>query len=983
MSLCGNHQNVGDEDGGLLDREHLYSRRHNRPYSYASALPPERPVSVPTTPASSTPTTPTSMNSSSPASSPFARPPRPPRPEQQNPGDRGSLLRASILESALELGVGSNRTVANWIFNPVDEEDEEEENQGVLSPSLTYASTATSEESNLSAGLAQRSQPGAGILLNGKEIPLSLDTSVQYSQRNGLSPGGATPDRSLQFDLRANPEPRPISPAPVPAPSPQPSLSLKNRLRKPRPDGYESDGGYVSESGKGKKEKKEKEKKKGKKKGKDKDGDGEGGATDYESDGAYLSEASVKKKKSKKEKKDKSKSKGAESPATDYETDKGYSSSFSRSRSKKQSVTSPVSGDESDGGYLSESTKKRRFFRLNSKSRKKQDSLDSAQDQPPPVPALPTLPLPIHDKWSRANTPLADSRNGTPLPGDHYVSVRPSVETFSTMDTTTSMDTSLTADTSSTTFGSDEKPDSDESLEGLTRAFQDAESVRSPSIDFLSAFRRPNRPISPSKLNPFSHGDRAESPISPRSPVAALSPSRSIRSRPQISAPNTTTLNLSAKHVPVPLTLTPPTPTSSSHPPGRIPPSPDPEYVLVTPNPSTSTPGSADEGQGHHSSPSVGSSGGPPSPTMQRPHVLAYYDLPPPSPPPRGPLPDVPSDISRSTSPSWSMMESSSHPPSRFPRSAPADTADPRGLQQRPLASPVDRDRPNTASPHPLSREISRDVPTIAQPIPPAQRGRMSPFPTAPVLPRDQTAPLVRQTSKLTQEAVSRALRNGNAPASASPYPVGHSRWPSNERVGVASGPASAQPYLGRDSHWPTGGKLNVQWQPRSASAMDNRRPVSADIDVEGPSDDERSFLVYDDEEQPGDISDQSLSAPNTRPASTEPPEPSPDVNAILAGFRARRDADLADRQGRKLERDTVAGIVAGYERDTMYLDVDEGGGDRSSVWSEANSRYSFLDGEKSAAIREKFVRRVEAMYGQDVIPPVPRLDQGVSSRIG
>ncbi|RPD58223.1 hypothetical protein L226DRAFT_536804 [Lentinus tigrinus ALCF2SS1-7] len=925
------------------------------------------------------------MNSSSPNASPFARPPRP--EQQQNPENRGSLLRASILESALELGVGSSRTVANWIFNPVDEVEEEEENQGVISPSLTYASTATSEESNLSAGLAQRSQPGAGILLNGKELPLSLDTSVQYSQRNGLSPGGITPDRSLQFDLRTTPEPRAISPLP-PAPSPQPSLSLKNKLRKARPDGYESDGGYMSEGGKGKKEKKEKKSKK-KGKDKDKDGAGEGGATDYESDGAYLSEASVKKKKSKKEKKDKSKSKSTDSPATDYETDKGYSSSFSRSRSKKQSVTSPVSGDESDRGYLSESTKKRRFFRLNSKSRKKQDSLDSAHEQPPPVPALPTLPLPIHEMFSRANTPVVDSRNATPIPGEPSISVRPSVETFSTMDTSTSMDTTLTADTTSTTLGSDERLDSDESLEGLTRAFQDAESVRSPSIDFLSTFRRPNRSLSPSKLNPFSHGDRAESPVSPRSPVAALSPSRSIRSRPQISAPNTTTLNLSAttKHVPVPLTLTPPTPTASTHA-GRIPPSPDPDYVLVTPNPST--PASADEGQGHHSTPSAGSSGGPPSPTVPRPHVLAYYDLPPPSPPPRGPLPDVPSDISRSTSPSWSMMESSLASPSRFPRSAPADTADPRGLQQRPLASPMDRDRPNTAAPHhpsreshPLSREISRDVPTIAQPIPPAQRGRMSPFPTAPVLPREQTGPLVRQTSRLTQEAVSRALRNGSAPASASPYPAGHSRWPSNEPVGVASGPASAQPYPARDSRWPTREKLNVQWQPRSASALSNRRPISADIDVEGTSDDGHSFLVYDEDGQPGDISDQSLSAPHTRPGSTEPPEPSPDVNAILAGFRAQRDAELAVRQGRKPDRDTLAGIVAGYERDTMYLDVDEGGGDRSSVWSEANSRYSFLDGEKSAAIRDKFVKRVEAMYGRDLVPPVPRLDPGVSSRSG
>ena len=51
---------------------------------------------------------------------------RPQRAEQAQPENRGSMLRASILESALELGVGSNRTVANWIFNPVEEGDEEE-----------------------------------------------------------------------------------------------------------------------------------------------------------------------------------------------------------------------------------------------------------------------------------------------------------------------------------------------------------------------------------------------------------------------------------------------------------------------------------------------------------------------------------------------------------------------------------------------------------------------------------------------------------------------------------------------------------------------------------------------------------------------------------------------------------------------------------------------------------------------------------------
>ena len=109
-----------------------------------------------------------------------------------------------------------------------------------------------------------------------------MDTSVQYSQRGGLSSARGTPDptqRALQFDLRATPEPRAISPAPSPQPQ-GPLVKTKNKLRKPSKDGYESDGGYVSENGKAKKEKEKKEKKekKGKKKGKDKDGEGDGGS---------------------------------------------------------------------------------------------------------------------------------------------------------------------------------------------------------------------------------------------------------------------------------------------------------------------------------------------------------------------------------------------------------------------------------------------------------------------------------------------------------------------------------------------------------------------------------------------------------------------------------------------------------------------------------------------------------------------------------
>jgi hypothetical protein len=37
-----------------------------------------------------------------------------------------NALRASVLDTALQLGVGSNSTIANWMFNNVLEEEEEE-----------------------------------------------------------------------------------------------------------------------------------------------------------------------------------------------------------------------------------------------------------------------------------------------------------------------------------------------------------------------------------------------------------------------------------------------------------------------------------------------------------------------------------------------------------------------------------------------------------------------------------------------------------------------------------------------------------------------------------------------------------------------------------------------------------------------------------------------------------------------------------------
>jgi hypothetical protein len=50
-----------------------------------------------------------------------------PRPRARK-RDSDSVLRASVLDAAIELGIG-NKTVAKWMFSPLEEEEEEEPEQ--------------------------------------------------------------------------------------------------------------------------------------------------------------------------------------------------------------------------------------------------------------------------------------------------------------------------------------------------------------------------------------------------------------------------------------------------------------------------------------------------------------------------------------------------------------------------------------------------------------------------------------------------------------------------------------------------------------------------------------------------------------------------------------------------------------------------------------------------------------------------------------
>lgn len=846
----------------------------------------------------------------------------------------------------------------------------------MISPSLTYASTATSEESSFSNSPFSRSQPGAGASPLGPYAGKALSPDAADYSNGGLKGRALTPEppanRTVQFDLSVTPEPR--IPSPLPPPRPQKS----GKLQKPRPEGYDSDGGYVSDGSKPKKKEKKSKKKKSK---------ADGDQTEYESDGGYISEStSSKKKKEKKRKKDKSKT--SDYPGTDYESDTGYMSSrslsFGRKKSTKKAST-PTDADDSDGGYLSENSKKKRFFRFRKK-----------QQEEGPVPAVP--PMPQLPPVSPVSLPIAD----------RFITKGDSLDIIDTADTSRAT-TPAFSERTVTDRGSDELSSSKESTfsmtlgspKSLVNPFGDAESVRSPSIDVLATFHR--RGILPGQFpGDRSPGTGSPSPFNPsfaqlHSPTQQhrdLSPASSTssfkmpsipnltipkpkrnpsmkRTPPQISAPNTSAL--SAKHTPLPLTITPPTPvavsmlsdnpvfpsssqsdrSSSPSPPlpsrtldAKSPFSPDPasvEYrdadVPHTPSAYTDNMSTAPSTPQltRSSSPNPGSQG------LTRPNVLAYYDLPPPSPPPSGPLPSVPGNASPSSP--FTRAQNAVLPDSRpgtadsIPERAipsPLRRLPPTGITttlSSPFQSPPSRAMANAPPMSARSQQTFAPTPTtpsFLNRIPSSQRGRDAPFPTAPVLPREEAAQLVRRTS----------------------------------RTGFKKPPMSADAANRNPSSFrPAGGsfeqaRLDVNWQPRSASAMDVRDP-SPDARWDG----RRSWSEYDDEHGAG--------------GSRVSGETSAEVDAVISMLRAHKK----DIDGRSTLAPPSSSANGDKEdpRSTRYYDISDGEDlddekSRYSVWSDAKSRASILDDETSEDVRQRFVKRVEAMYGKEIVPPVPQI---------
>ncbi|KAF8811327.1 hypothetical protein BYT27DRAFT_7253035 [Phlegmacium glaucopus] len=367
-------------------------------------------------------------------------------------GSRESnALRASILDTALELGIGGNSLVADWMFNnPLVEEPEEEE--PVPTPDLTYGSPTSVPSSLL------HSQYRRDPIVNGNGINFHLIQNVNktgplvFHRRDVFAAGSSrfsdADSQSSNVKVHFNPNEAAsnvnvsnfqtissndsgiaFSDNPIP---PRPTTPSGRKLRKKRAggDGYESDGGYVSESGKKKHQKK--------------DNLGEGRDTKQRAKEERKEEEKKRKKSFIQVINKMSTPNDVQSPTKGYETDGGAVPTSSKSKGKirkyKTKNSSNEIGYETDGGYQSSSGVKKsktRFFKLPTRSSKSDLRVDDANGS---IPALPSsvekkresiIPLPIAERFattlspgstlsysssSPMNTEGGGSRMGSPLP---------------------------------------------------------------------------------------------------------------------------------------------------------------------------------------------------------------------------------------------------------------------------------------------------------------------------------------------------------------------------------------------------------------------------------------------------------------------------------------------------------------------------------------------------------------------------------------
>lgn len=432
--------------------------------------------------------------------------------------------------------------------------------------------------------------------------------------------------------------------------TPTPLLPHQPRkLRKARKDLFESDGGYLSDSSKKKKKDKKDQK----------NGSELSFGPEYQSDGEHLSDLT----KSGVDKKKRQKDNGSK-----MSDDLGANSSIKTSNvSTKKSRMPSDDVDVSDGGYLSEVTgkKKRSFFSRRSRSPSTARK-GLPRDAPPPVPTLPPTPIPTSEDFTHSpnfsNFPDSSTPNGgTPIWASHHT-VPPSLDERPDSNSSLQRRDRSSSPPSDNIRGTIRSRSVDTSSENLTPSTTSHEiGGNSPvphalpweatsyiprphgpeTLPWSEAHAHEQPPVSASAISRpygvrFTASTRFDSsggifPTPPSSPAVVIT-SEGSAPRPRIIVPDA----LKASPSPGPPSPVPPVRRNAS-----------PMSAPLAPQPFLS--------RSLRSTPSLGTLT-PPIPRgvspafsessdfiVRSPRPRFFEDLPPPSPPPTGPLPELPS----------------------------------------------------------------------------------------------------------------------------------------------------------------------------------------------------------------------------------------------------------------------------------------------------------------------------------------------------
>ena len=929
------------------------------------------------------------------------------------------------------------------------------------SPGLTYGSSIASEESSSSALTPSSSTHSSAF----SRQPNAFGAGAQLSVDNEFTPRKNGAIQFVEPEIRGSSQDTGISGLsttvvpfpefPIPARPTTPGGTRKLK-KKTRGDGYESDGGNLSETGKKKEKKTKKEKKKADQK-------------DEESMVAVESEKDAKKRAAKEEKKEQEEErkrkkslvsaakalKKAESKEAANQGNGGYNTdggviggkgkSLAKSKTKKsksKTESAEGAGSETDGaGYQSSASagvkkSKTRFFnKLSGKSSRTDIRADVE-----PVPALPPpqetepIPLPIAERFATSLSPTAVSTRSSsesrptpspvdPLPSSHVhglptplpplnfqsfststssppkSSARPlATATVSSAINRSSHSSSGSSSSSrSRRYGTQLSPTRDAgSAHGHGNGSGSFSTITSSSHQHSVQHHMPtyNPVVSPNTPNSLAYSDvsgsgslkppsitypnthspspspsltmfssRASPLPTSHPPVAPLQIAKGLRMRPSWEnfMPPSKKAGLSSSPIsPAPPFVAMSRSTTSSpalvHPLSHLPPSPNPVGGYLprshrnssnpSPLPVISSPNTATSEHSQrptHLKITPSSDYLVPSPrnsNLPSPNVLAYYDIPPPSPPPVGPLPSVPAGRPGSSNGNANVLPS------------------PAALRQRLM------DRP--------PRQFPSDLHPVVHPPSNIQRGREQPFPSRPVLAIPGASPGIGGPSTAS-EFRGPARRYGTMPL------------PGTLAGGGGGGGGSA----------PADVYANSRYQEEKDKAYARRGLTGP-----GPNQPtQRRNWIDDDREDADSVTDNDSAKAELRDVLDrfdDGSAESADSHYEEAGHALGRSRSIEAMKNNHHESFPVSEYYGARARpprssssnghDGEYQFEDgRAGGDRMSRWSgSVYSRASILDEDESGETRDRLVKRVEEMLdsqtkrnggaGRAYVPPVPRL---------